>query len=83
MGLIRNMKAGVVENDAARAFAAGAGVFTPRLNYPATHSPASGGIADWSQMVDAIEAVGWRLEHWSVASDAKGRPEAYPLFRRA
>lgn len=34
-------------------------------------------------MIEAIEDVGWRLEHWAVGVDAKGRGEAYPLFRRS
>jgi hypothetical protein len=33
-------------------------------------------------MIEAIEGAGWTLVDWAVAHDSKGRPEAYPLFRR-
>jgi hypothetical protein len=33
-------------------------------------------------MIQGIESVGWSLAHWTVASDNKGRAQAYPVFRR-
>jgi hypothetical protein len=33
-------------------------------------------------MLKAITEAGWSLQYWNVGSDAKGRPEAYPLFVR-
>lgn len=43
-----------------------------------------GNPADWGAAIDAIEAIGWRLEHWAVMpSPTTGRsPFAYPVFRR-
>jgi hypothetical protein len=38
---------------------------------------------EWAKRVAAIEAEGWRLEQWAVDHDAKGNPNAYPVFRRA
>ena len=83
MGFFKDTKAAASAREAEQAFESGRVFFTPRLNLPMTHHAASGDIPDWAVIVEAIEASGWRLEHWSVGMDAKGRPEAYPLFRRA
>lgn len=40
----------------------------------------SGSIAGWAEQIEAIEDAGWELTSWSVCTDAKGRPEAYPLL---
>ena len=32
--------------------------------------------------VDAVEANGWVLDHWSVNFDSGGTFNAFPLFRR-
>ena len=51
-------------------------------NYPHWTFGASGEIPDWSAMIEAIERQGWVLAHWSAGVDAKGNPQAYPVFRR-
>ncbi len=83
MGWIKQAKANALSEEAARALAEGRTVFAPMLNTPMTHHTMSGSVAGWAEMIEAIEAEGWELEHWSVAADDKGRPQAYPLFRRA
>lgn len=82
MGFIKDVKASTLGTEAQKALDAGRAVFTPKLNTPVSQSSGSGNIADWSVMIEAVEAVGWRLADWCVALDGKGRPEAYPLFRR-
>lgn len=82
MGFLKDAKANMVATEAERAAAEGRTVFAPKLNTPATQHGMSGAIAGWAEMIEGIEAHGWRLDHWSVAMDEKGRPEAYPLFRR-
>ena len=82
MGLIRDSKASTLGQDAAKAYATGSRYYTPVLNFPATQPALSGGIPDWPPMIDAIEAAGWQLHQWQVATDAKGRPQAFPLFVR-
>ena len=47
-----------------------------------THHTLSGAVAGWAEKIEAVEAEGGVLTHWSVAADDKGRPQAYPLFRR-
>lgn len=82
MGMIRDSKAATIGQDAAKAYQLGSRFYTPVLNFPATQPALSGGIADWPVMIDAIEAAGWQLNQWQVATDAKGRPQAFPLFVR-
>lgn len=83
MGIFKDAKSNMLGEEARKAADAGAAVFSPRLNLPSSMHNMSGNVADWSLMIQAIEAQGWSMVHWSVAMDAKGRPEAYPLFRRA
>ena len=82
MGLFKDAKATALAKEASKALENGETLFTPRLNFPSTMHGMTGAITDWSLMVAEVESVGWRLEHWSVAMDTKGRPEAYPIFRR-
>jgi len=82
MGFISNVKTDIVVQSVSKAWDAGKPVCAVRLNVPGSDPGASGEIGVWSDMLAAIESVGWRLEHWSVSSDSKGRPEAYALFRR-
>lgn len=82
MGIIQDTKAATLGQDAAKAYAAGSRYFTPVMNFPMTKPGLSAGIPDWSRMIDAIEAAGWQLHQWQVASDKQGRPQAFPLFVR-
>ena len=82
MGFIKDIKGDSIAKDAAKALEAGRSVFTPILNMPGSNPGMSGAVDDWAVMVGAIEAVGWRLDQWAVGLDAKGRPQAFPLFRR-
>lgn len=81
MGLFKDAKANTLATEAERARAEGRTVFTPKLNTPMSQHNLSGSISGWAEMIEAVEAQGWQLWHWSVAIDEKGRPEAYPLFR--
>lgn len=83
MGFVKDAKADMVAKDARKALDAGRAVFAARLNMPSSQAGGmSGAIDDWGVMIEAIEAEGWALTHWSTASDAKGRAEAHPVFRR-
>lgn len=82
MGMIRDAKVQALVREADKAADAGRALFTPKLNTPGTHHGMSGDIATWALMIEAVEDAGWHLIHWTVAADAKGRPEAYPVFRR-
>lgn len=82
MGWVKDKKADALLSEAKRALDENRKYFTPRLNTPAFQHNFSGSIAGWAEMIEAIEEAGWLLAEWSVTDDQKGRPEAYPLFRR-
>ncbi|GAA1015919.1 hypothetical protein Aple_010880 [Acrocarpospora pleiomorpha] len=82
MGIIKDAKLDALRKEAERALQEGRWVFAPRLNTPATQHNFSGSISGWAEMIEMIESLGWGMAHWSVSTDPKGRPEAYPLFRR-
>jgi hypothetical protein len=83
MGFLKDTKANMLTTEATRARAEGRSVFVPLLNTPTATSGMSGSISGWAEMIEAVESAGWRLDQWSVSTDTNGRPQAYPLFRRA
>ena len=82
MGFLNDAKSDMLKDEAKKATEKGRKVFTPFLNMPATQRNASSSIDAWAEMIEAVEAEGWTLAEWSVGLDAKGKPQAYPLFRR-
>jgi hypothetical protein len=82
MGFIKDAKQNMLSTEAKRAVEEGRTVFAPMLNTPMSQHTMSGSVAGWAEMIEAVEREGWTLANWSVAHDAKGRPQAYPLFRR-
>lgn len=85
MGWIKDAKANMLAKQAAEAYAAGHRVFAAMLNTPSSQSSSftmSGEVRGWAEMIEAIEEQGWALWQWAVGADVKGRPQAYPLFRR-
>lgn len=80
MGFIKDAKREQIGREAVRARDEGRRFFTPKLNTPMSQHGFSGSIAGWAEQIEAIEDAGWELTSWSVTTDAKGRPEAYPLF---
>lgn len=83
MGWIKDAKAKALAKEAERATKEGRTVFVPMLNTPQSQGELSGSVAGWAEMIEAVEEQGWALTQWAVGQDAKGRPQAYPLFRRA
>lgn len=81
MGIISSAKTQAMANDAQKRRTGGHRVFFARINFPATHHAMSGGIDDFADQIEAVEAQGWRLDQMSMGEDKKGRPEGYFLFR--
>lgn len=84
-GWAKKAKGSMLREEAARAREEGHTVFVPMLNtgfWERTSAMYSAPVSGWAEMIESIEGEGWRLEQWSVATDTKGRPQAYPLFRR-
>ena len=47
-----------------------------------THHGFSGSMAGFAEQLEAVEGLGWRLEHSSFTQDAEDRTEGYFAFRR-
>lgn len=82
MAWIKDQKANAVADDARRAIAEGRQVFAARFWTPSLTGGA-GSVASWAEQIEAVEAEGWQLAQWTVIADEKGRPQAFPLFRRS
>jgi hypothetical protein len=82
MGFIRDGKAAAMGKLAQEAWDQELSFFTPLLVLPFNHIDVETAIPDWAQSLSAVAAVGWKLDHWSVAYTAKGRPHAFPVFIR-
>lgn len=81
MGWIKDSKAEMMRAQAEKARTEGRQVVAFMLNWPSTKGDISGEVVDWSMMIAAVESEGWQLDKFSGATDRKGRPEAYCLFR--
>ncbi|MER7010831.1 hypothetical protein ABT324_05310 [Saccharopolyspora sp. NPDC000359] len=79
MGLFKNSAAELVEM-AVEARAKGRVRFVARLI--ALSSGKDDAVDPWAERIEAIEAAGWRVEHFSTAANDKGCVEAYVLFAR-
>lgn len=82
MGWVKDAKQDMLVKEAERAIEEGRTIFAPMLNTGMTQHKLSGSVAGWAEMIEGIEMCGWVMVNWSVAADDKGRPQAYPLFRR-
>jgi hypothetical protein len=67
MGFMKDAKAQMVSKEAARAFTEGRSVFVARLEGGALSRNVSGSVSGVAEMIESIEAEGWRLEHLSSA----------------
>lgn len=83
MGFITSTKIDGLIKSLDKATEQGRRTVSVRLNTPKTDAEFSDVIPYWSEAIDEIESRGWVLAEWSVSADSKGRPQAFPLFRRA
>jgi hypothetical protein len=79
VGIIKDAKANVVRNEAERAIKEGRNVFATRLEAGWASSGVSGSISGMAEMIEAIEGIGWRMEHFSAVGDGS---KALAIFRR-
>lgn len=68
--------------EAREAWQQGRTVFAPRLRTPYWAGTITGSVSGWAEMIEAVEACGWVLQHWAVSSGHWRKVAAYPLFRR-
>lgn len=82
MGIVRNVKADKLAAAARTAYANGQYIFAALLNAPHFSMGFSGEVPDWSAMIEAVERENWALFQFAGATDPKGNPQAYAVFRR-
>jgi hypothetical protein len=69
--------------EAHRAIQEGRRVFLARINVRATDSGSTGRVVGAAEIIEAIESVGWQLEHMSYVGNgaAVGVTQGFFLFR--
>lgn len=83
MGLIKQAKESNAFRDAERARSDGNSVFVYRFEMPHTGRGFSGSVSGAAEVIMAIEAVGWRLEHISDGEGGGDRGAILMVFRPA
>lgn len=84
MGFIKDVKTNKIGGEAQRAIQEGRTVFLCRINVGMTDAGGSGTVGGGAaEIIESIEALGWRLDQMSYCSDKQGKPEGYYLFRLA
>lgn len=78
---VKGAKAKVAQDHAARARQEGRQVFMLRVNPGILDAGTSGPAYAFAEQIEAVEAVGWRLDHMALAGDEK-RASGFFLFRR-
>lgn len=82
MGMIKQSKIGTVRADAQRAREEGRRVFVAVFKAGVLSSGMfSGGLGHIAEMIEAVEAEGWRLEHFTYDSTESRTDRVCGLFR--
>jgi len=83
MGILREIKAKTVSDEAQARWDTGFCVFVATLNMPSTRPDLSGEVKDWTEIVQAVIEIGWVLSSTSGTTDKKGRPQLMVVWERA
>lgn len=79
MGKVKEAKADVLGQHAARAITEGRTVFVANLNMGMFQVDVNGPIGGWAEMIEAVERQGWFLQSLSMIDSKSG----VALFRKA
>jgi hypothetical protein len=82
MGWIRDTKAKMAADNAARAWQEGHAVFVWNQNIPLSMATMSGPVPDTAEVIQSIEAVGWGLQMMQYADMHAKNGSIILLFRR-
>lgn len=77
----REKDVATLAGQAQRARERGRTVFAAKLTTSVWKPPDHGEVEFFVECIEAVEAWGWQLEHWSVSADTGGATCAYPVFR--
>lgn len=81
MGLMKTIKTNTATADAARARTEGRTVYVHRFGMPNLNSSVSSSVPGAAEVIEAIEAAGWRLEHMAHNAEDRGHGSLVLLFR--
>jgi len=65
-----------------RRLPAGAADFVARFKLGVWGGNPQGALPAWGESLYTVEAAGWVLDKWAVATDNGGASNAFPVFRR-
>lgn len=83
MGLMKTIKTSTAHTDAARARTEGRTVYVHRFGMPNINSGVSSSIPGAAEVIETIEATGWRLEYMAHNSEDRAHGSLVLLFRPA
>jgi hypothetical protein len=82
MGMIKDIKVSSAAEAAQKAARANRSVLVYRQNVPWSKSGWSGEVGDMAEVIEAIEAQGWRLDHMAYDGQQSSNGGCLLLFRR-
>ncbi len=82
MGILREIKAKSIADEAQARWESGFCVFVATLNMPATRADISGEVRDWTEIIQAVIEIGWTITTTSGTTDKKGRPQLMVVWER-
>jgi hypothetical protein len=82
MGFLKDVKADSAKLTASRAVTEGRTVFLYRFNVPASSPAMSGPLSGAAEVIEAVEAAGWRLSDMAYDGAQSKNGAMLLLFRR-
>ncbi len=71
-----------LQEEAVAAYQQGQPVFVARFKLGVWGGNPQGALPAWGESLYTVEAAGWVLDKWAVATDNGGASNAFPVFRR-
>ena len=81
MAFVKDLKVSSASTDAKRAAEEGHSVFVFKFGMPNLNSAVSTSVSGAAEVIEAIEAAGWRMQDFALNSDVK-RGQMVMVFRR-
>lgn len=79
MGLLDKVQSLDIDKRAQQAADQGRSIFVANFSQASTTAR---NMERWAEMIEAVESVGWALQHFAVHDGPSGKAEAYCVFRR-
>jgi len=83
MGLMKTTKIHMADKDASRALEQGHTIYVHRFGMPNLNSASSCSVSGAAEVIETIEAAGWKLEHVAFNAENRANGSLVMLFRPA